>query len=76
VLEGLRTVLQTVNISQEWRLVVAPALLVLLMIFRPRGMMGLREFRLFTPPEERPDAIDALRGRLQSAPAEAPESAA
>ena len=75
VLEGLRSVLQVVNISQEWRLVVAPALLVLLMIFRPQGMMGLREFRFFTPPEERPESIDALRSRLQSGPEKAPEGA-
>jgi branched-chain amino acid transport system permease protein len=49
VLEGLRTVLQTIGISQEWRLVVAPLLLVLLMIFRPQGIMGLREFRFLMP---------------------------
>jgi branched-chain amino acid transport system permease protein len=53
VLEGLRSVLQQIGISQEWRLVVAPLLLVFLMIFRPRGIMGLREFRVFVPPEER-----------------------
>ena len=53
VLEGLRTVMQQLGISQEWRLVVAPLLLVLLMIYRPRGIMGLREFRLFVPPEDR-----------------------
>jgi branched-chain amino acid transport system permease protein len=53
VLEGLRTVMQQIGVSQEWRLVVAPLLLVLLMIYRPRGIMGLREFRLFVPPEDR-----------------------
>ena len=53
VLEGLRTVMQQLGISQEWRLVVAPLLLVLLMIYRPRGIMGLREFLLFVPPEDR-----------------------
>jgi len=53
VLEGLRSVLQQLSISQEWRLVVAPLLLVLLMIYRPRGIMGLREFRIFVPPEDR-----------------------
>jgi branched-chain amino acid transport system permease protein len=30
-----------------WRWVVGPLLLVLLMIFRPQGIMGLREWKLF-----------------------------
>lgn len=32
-----------------WRMVFMPLLLVLLMIYRPRGIMGLREARLFAP---------------------------
>jgi branched-chain amino acid transport system permease protein len=32
-----------------WRWVVGPLLLVLLMIFRPRGIMGLKESRWFAP---------------------------
>jgi branched-chain amino acid transport system permease protein len=32
-----------------WRMVFMPLLLVLLMIYRPRGIMGLREARLFMP---------------------------
>jgi branched-chain amino acid transport system permease protein len=32
-----------------WRWVVGPLLLVLLMIFRPRGIMGLKESRWLTP---------------------------
>jgi len=32
-----------------WRMVLMPLVLVLLMIFRPRGIMGLREFRWFIP---------------------------
>ncbi len=32
-----------------WRMVFMPLLLVLLMIYRPRGIMGLSEARLFTP---------------------------
>jgi len=32
-----------------WRMVLMPLLLVILMIFRPRGIMGLREFRWFIP---------------------------
>src|SRR5690606_16102026 len=36
-----------------WRWVIAPLLLVLLMVLRPTGMMGLRELPLFIPPRER-----------------------
>jgi branched-chain amino acid transport system permease protein len=32
-----------------WRMVLMPLVLVLLMIYRPRGIMGLREFRWFIP---------------------------
>ena len=32
-----------------WRMVFMPLMLVLLMIYRPRGIMGLREARLFMP---------------------------
>ena len=32
-----------------WRMVLMPLVLVLLMLFRPRGIMGLREFRWFRP---------------------------
>lgn len=34
---------------QVWRFVLMPLVLVLLMIYRPRGIMGLREFRWFIP---------------------------
>lgn len=34
-----------------WRWVLGPLLLVLLMIFRPRGLMGFKEARLFKPME-------------------------
>lgn len=66
VMEGLRTVLQQVGISQEWRLVVAPLMLVLLMIFRPRGIMGLREFRFLIPHDEQPEALQEHRKRIQA----------
>jgi branched-chain amino acid transport system permease protein len=66
VMEGLRTVLQLVGISQEWRLVVAPLMLILLMIFRPYGIMGLREFRFLVPREERPEALAEHRERIQA----------
>jgi branched-chain amino acid transport system permease protein len=32
-----------------WRMVMMPLVLVLLMIFRPRGIMGMQEFRWFIP---------------------------
>jgi branched-chain amino acid transport system permease protein len=35
-----------------WRAVVMPLTLVLLMLFRPRGMLGLREFAWFLPGRE------------------------
>ncbi len=66
VLEGLRTVLQQLGISQEWRLVVAPLMLILLMIFRPRGIMGLREWRFLLPREERPEALLEQRRQVRA----------
>ncbi|HJQ14795.1 MAG TPA: branched-chain amino acid ABC transporter permease [Anaerolineales bacterium] len=66
VMEGLRSVLQQVGISQEWRLVVVPLMLILLMIYRPYGIMGLREFRFLIPPEERPEALAGHRADARS----------
>jgi len=66
VLEGLRTVLQQLGISQEWRLVVAPLMLILLMIFRPRGIMGLREWRFLLPREEQPEALLEQRREVRA----------
>jgi branched-chain amino acid transport system permease protein len=43
-----------------WRMVIMPLLLVLLMLFRPRGIMGLKEFAWFVP------KADRLRARLFS----------
>jgi branched-chain amino acid transport system permease protein len=43
-----------------WRMVLMPLLLVFLMLYRPRGIMGLREFRWFIPGYE---AIAAKRWR-------------
>ncbi|MDR5704328.1 MAG: branched-chain amino acid ABC transporter permease [Armatimonadota bacterium] len=45
--------LEVLRPLQVWRWVIGPLLLVLLMILRPRGIMGLREFRGFIPAEER-----------------------
>jgi branched-chain amino acid transport system permease protein len=66
VMEGLRSVLQQIGISQEWRLVVAPLMLILLMIFRPYGIMGLREWRFLIPREERPEALSEQREQIQT----------
>ena len=49
VLEGLRPTLQTLGIPQEWRLVFAPLLLVLLMLTRPRGILGFKELSFLRP---------------------------
>lgn len=53
VLESLRPLLQWLNIAAEWRLAAAPVFLVLLMLLRPRGSMGHREFGFLVPREER-----------------------
>lgn len=66
VMEGLRSVLRQVGISQEWRLVVAPLMLILLMIYRPYGIMGLREFGFLIPREERPEALTGHKERAQA----------
>jgi branched-chain amino acid transport system permease protein len=36
-----------------WRFVVAPVALIILMIYRPLGIMGGKEFRFFRPKEDR-----------------------
>lgn len=46
VLTVLYEVLRPIGV---WRMVLMPLLLVLLMLFRPRGIMGLREFRWLLP---------------------------
>ncbi len=63
VLEGLRTVLQALGISQEWRLVVAPLMLILLMLYRPKGIMGLREFKFLIPKLDRSDLPVTVKPR-------------
>jgi|GEM_PF-4438274 len=39
-------------------MVILPLILVLLMIFRPRGIMGMREFSWFVPQREFPKKED------------------
>jgi len=41
--------LEVLRPLQVWRFVLMPLMLVFLMIYRPRGIMGLREFRWFVP---------------------------
>lgn len=50
---------------QVWRWVVGPLLLVLLMVFRPRGIMGMQEWRFLVPQEERSHAIASLKERVR-----------
>ena len=58
VLEGLRPVLQALGIAQEWRLVCAPFLLILLMFTRPRGILGFKELPFLRPRGEKDGALD------------------
>ena len=50
--------LEVLRPLRQWRMVLMPLVLVVLMIYRPRGIMGLREFRWFVP------ARDLLASRL------------
>lgn len=63
-----------------WRWVLAPLLLVLLMILRPRGILGYREFRPFIPARERAIQARALVAHAgaggRGAPVASPASAA
>lgn len=38
---------------EVWRMVIMPLILILLMLFRPRGIMGLRELTIFIPTIDR-----------------------
>ncbi|MEO0079570.1 MAG: branched-chain amino acid ABC transporter permease [candidate division WOR-3 bacterium] len=49
LLEGLRIVLPPA--IQDWRMVLYPLLLIIFMLFRPRGMFGGTEFRFLRPKE-------------------------
>ena len=47
---GVVTILtQTLQPLGTWRMVVLPALLVLLMLFRPGGIMGYRDWNWLKP---------------------------
>lgn len=47
LLEGLRVVLPPQAL--DWRLVIYPLLLIIVMIMKPRGLWGGREFKILTP---------------------------
>lgn len=53
-----------------WRMVLMPLVLVILMIYRPRGIMGLREFRWFIP------GYDLVASKLWREKKEAKDAAA
>ncbi|TSA32278.1 MAG: branched-chain amino acid ABC transporter permease [Verrucomicrobiaceae bacterium] len=44
--------LQVLQPLGTWRMVILPLILVLLMLFRPRGIMGMRELPWFVPARE------------------------
>lgn len=49
---GYTFLLEILRPLEIWRMVIIPLILVLLMLFRPRGIMGLRELSWFVPKEE------------------------
>ncbi len=49
-----------------WRMVIMPLALVFMMLFRPRGIMGLREFSWFIPRRHRTAAQDWRRAHSDS----------
>lgn len=53
LLEGLRVILPTQIL--DWRMVIYPVLLIVVMLLRPRGLFGGREFGFLKPTEK--DAV-------------------
>lgn len=45
--------LEVLSPLQVWRFVLMPLLLIFLMLYRPRGILGLRELRAFIPRQDR-----------------------
>jgi branched-chain amino acid transport system permease protein len=45
--------LEVLRPLEVWRMVLMPLVLIFLMLFRPRGIMGLRELPWFIPWDER-----------------------
>lgn len=50
----------------EWRMVIMPALLILLMIFYPSGLMGLRTLRFSTLRKQLQHRFKSIRRRFQT----------
>jgi branched-chain amino acid transport system permease protein len=61
--------LEVLRPLEMWRMVLMPLLLVVLMIYRPHGIMGLRELKLFIP------AIDRVMMRPKPEEKEKPGAA-
>jgi len=59
--------LEALRPLEVWRMVLMPLMLVLLMIFRPRGIMGLREFTWFVPAPDRAVQPDTKQGQSKDA---------
>jgi branched-chain amino acid transport system permease protein len=45
-----------------WRMVIMPLILILLMLFRPRGIMGLKELAWFVPVLDRINSRNSVKG--------------
>jgi branched-chain amino acid transport system permease protein len=51
--EGLRIVLENFGAPIEWRMVIYAVLLIVIMLFRPEGLMGGKEWKLIVPEGEK-----------------------
>ncbi|MDI6871334.1 MAG: branched-chain amino acid ABC transporter permease [Bacillota bacterium] len=60
LLESLRGVLSQFNLA-EWRMVISPLVLIVIMLTRPQGLMGNREFA-FVPRREEVPRREPARG--------------
>ncbi|MCL5023545.1 MAG: branched-chain amino acid ABC transporter permease [Nitrospirae bacterium] len=58
--------LEALRPLEIWRMVLMPLMLVLLMLFRPRGIMGLRELPWLEPAADRLSSPNGLNGLRNS----------
>lgn len=58
LLEGLRIILPEVIL--DWRLVIYPLLLIIVMLLRPKGIFGGSEFKFLKPEEQKEKPLVAL----------------
>jgi len=65
ILEGLRMLLSG-DLAQylEWRYVIYPVVLIIMMILRPQGIFGTHEFRILEPEEAEEKPVSA--GRVEA----------